>query len=177
MKSILDPSFHYRPSFATDVRQTFKRIHCENEAASDAIRATSAEQSISDFASPSRFPAAQRRQPAHFGPGPVAIIVASLFAAALFFQPPARSNGTTLAGLAAEKSAVVHSSDRANKIAELERQFWVCDYIGTTRGIDGPHAVTCGANYEELKRTKFGGDFEKLVTWWRLNKIAVADWM
>ena len=58
------------------------------------------------------------------------------------------------------------------KIAELEKQFWVCDYIGTTRGIEGPHGVACGANYEELKQTKFGGDFEKLVTWWRLNKIA-----
>ena len=33
-------------------------------------------------------------------------------------------------------------------------------------------AVTCGANFEELKQTNFGSDFEKLVTWWRLNKIA-----
>ena len=60
----------------------------------------------------------------------------------------------------------------ATKIAELEKQFWVCDYIGTTRGIEGPHGEACGVNYEELKQTKFGGDFEKLVTWWRLNKIA-----
>ena len=33
-------------------------------------------------------------------------------------------------------------------------------------------ASTCVANYEELKQTKFGGDFEKLLAWWRLNKIA-----
>jgi hypothetical protein len=122
---------------------------------------------------PSRFPAAaKRRQPAQLGSGPVAMIVASLFAAAVFFQPPAHSAGTTFAGLAAEEAAVVRSSDGATKIAELKKQFWVCDYIGTTRGIEGPHGVTCGANYEELKQTKFGGDFEKLVTWWRLNKIA-----
>ena len=25
-KSILDPSFHYRPSHATDIRKTFERI-------------------------------------------------------------------------------------------------------------------------------------------------------
>jgi hypothetical protein len=50
MKSILDPLFRYRPSFATDVRDTFERIRREKKAAPDAIPATSAEQSISDFA-------------------------------------------------------------------------------------------------------------------------------
>jgi hypothetical protein len=33
MKSILDRSFQYRPSYATDVRQTFERIRREMEAA------------------------------------------------------------------------------------------------------------------------------------------------
>ena len=122
---------------------------------------------------PSRFPAAaKRRQPAQLGSGLVTMIVASLFAAAVFCQPPAHSAGTTFAGPAAEEAAVFRSSDRANNIAELETQFWVCDYLGTTRGIEGPHSGRCGANYEELKQTKFGGDSEKLVTWWRLNKIA-----
>ena len=122
---------------------------------------------------PSRFPAAaKRRCPAQLGSGLVTMIVASLFAAAVFFQPPAHSAGATFAGLAAEEAAVGRSSDGANNIAQLERQFWVCDYLGTTRGIEGLHSVTCNANYEALKQTKFGGDFEKLVAWWRLNKIA-----
>ena len=50
MKSILDPLFSYRPSFATDVRDTFERIRREKKAAPDATPATSAEQSTSDFA-------------------------------------------------------------------------------------------------------------------------------
>ena len=33
MKSILDPSFRYVPSHATDVRQTFERILRERQAA------------------------------------------------------------------------------------------------------------------------------------------------
>ncbi len=41
MKSILDPSFQYRPSFATDVRETFERIRREKEAPSDLCVATS----------------------------------------------------------------------------------------------------------------------------------------
>ena len=32
MKSILDPSFRYVPSHATDVRRTFERIRREREA-------------------------------------------------------------------------------------------------------------------------------------------------
>jgi hypothetical protein len=123
---------------------------------------------------PSRFPAAaKRRQPAQLGSGPAVLIVGSLlFAAAVFFQPSAHSAETTFAGLAAEEAGMARSSDRATKIAELEKGFWICDYLGTKRGVDMEQAKTCVANYEELKQTKFGGDFEKLVTWWRLNKIA-----
>ena len=124
----------------------------------------------------SRYPAvAKRRQPEQVGSGPAVLIVGSLlFAAAVFFQSPARSTPLDV-GTAAEAAAAVAATKghgTATSIAELERQFWICDYLGTTRGIEGPHGVACGANYEELKQTKFGGDFEKLVTWWRLNKIA-----
>ena len=120
----------------------------------------------------SRYPAvAKRRQPAQLGSGPAVMIAGSLlFAVTVFFQSPAHSTPLDV-GIAAEAVAETKGHS-ATKIAELEKQFWVCDYIGTTRGIEGPHGEACGANYEELKQTKFGGDFEKLVTWWRLNKIA-----
>jgi hypothetical protein len=36
MKSILDPSFRYVPSHATDVRKTFERIQRERQAAQQA---------------------------------------------------------------------------------------------------------------------------------------------
>lgn len=29
MKSILDPTFRYRPSYATDIRETFERVRAE----------------------------------------------------------------------------------------------------------------------------------------------------
>ena len=121
----------------------------------------------------SRYPAvAKRRQPEQFGSGPAVLIIGSLlFAAGVFFQSPARSTPLDV-GTAAEAAAAVRSSKGAPTIAELEKQFWVCDYLGTTQGIEGPHWEVCSANYEELKQTKFGGDFEKLVTWWQLNKVA-----
>ena len=33
MKRILDPAFRYRPSYATDIRETFARVRREREAA------------------------------------------------------------------------------------------------------------------------------------------------
>jgi hypothetical protein len=124
----------------------------------------------------SRFPAAaKRRQPAQVGSAPAAMIVASLLvAAAVAFQSPAHSTpldvGTPAEAAAAVAATKGHHS--AAKIAELEKGFWICDYLGTTRGTEGPHGVACGANFEELKQAKFGGDFDALVDWWRVNKSA-----
>ena len=118
----------------------------------------------------SRFPVvSKRRRPAQLGSAPVAMIFASLIAAAVFFQPSAHV-ATPSAGAQAE-ATVARSSGGGSKIAELEKAFWVCDYLGTTRG-EGPYGVICGANFEELKQTKFDGDFDALVQWWRVNKAA-----
>ena len=56
------------------------------------------------------------------------------------------------------------------KLTNLEHAFWVCDYVATTRG--GSDVPTCTAVYEAVKQLKFGGDFDKLVAWWRQNKVA-----
>ena len=124
----------------------------------------------------SRFPvAAKRRQPEQLGSGSAAILIGSLLvAAAVFFQSPAHSTPLDV-GTAAEAAAALAATQghgSAAKIAELEKGFWICDYVGTTRGVEGSHGVTCGANFEELKDTKFGGDFDALVQWWRVNKAA-----
>ena len=119
----------------------------------------------------SRFPVvSKRRRPAQLGSAPAAMIFASLLAVAAFFQPSAHAATPSADGKA--EAAVARSSDKASKIAELEKGFWVCDYLGTTRGVDESYGVTCGANYEELKQTKFSGDFDALVQWWRVNKAA-----
>ena len=124
----------------------------------------------------SRFPAvAIRRQPAQLGSARAAMIVGSLLVtAAACFQSPAHSTPLDV-GTPAEAAATLAATKAHGtvaKIAELEKGFWVCDYIGTTRGVEGSYGITCGANFEELKQTKFGGDFDALVQWWRVNKAA-----
>lgn len=65
-----------------------------------------------------------------------------------------------------------HAAFTRDKTADLEKAFWVCDYAGTN-GVVGPdQAAACIAITDELKRTKFDGDLDRLVAWWRLNKAA-----
>lgn len=54
----------------------------------------------------------------------------------------------------------------------LEKAFWVCDYAGTNGMAGGDQAIACIAITDELKRSKFDGDFDRLVAWWQVNKVA-----
>jgi hypothetical protein len=57
----------------------------------------------------------------------------------------------------------------------LERAFWTCDHIATTRGPDATPVDFCAGVYDELKKRKFGGDFAALLGWWKVNKIIEHD--
>jgi len=65
-----------------------------------------------------------------------------------------------------------HVAGTGDMTAELEKAFWVCDYAGTNGTAGGDQAVMCIAITDELKRTKFDGDFDRLVAWWKVNKVA-----
>jgi hypothetical protein len=56
--------------------------------------------------------------------------------------------------------------------AGLERAFWVCDYAGTHLGVDPATGAACVAITEALKQSKFNGDFDALLAWWRTHKPA-----
>jgi hypothetical protein len=56
------------------------------------------------------------------------------------------------------------------QLAEIERLFWLCDYVATTRGVDAAPVDACSAATEELKNAKFGGDFMVLLAWWQGKK-------
>ena len=66
----------------------------------------------------------------------------------------------------------VHARTTIAHIADLERTFWACDYVATTRGVDATPADLCSAAFDAFKDVRFGGDFEELLNWWRGNKVA-----
>ena len=57
-------------------------------------------------------------------------------------------------------------------VAELERAFWACDYAATIRGVHATPIEMWAFATDELKRVKFGGSFDALLAWWRINKDA-----
>lgn len=70
-------------------------------------------------------------------------------------------------------------SSRSSRIADdqytpatLEKAFWGCCYAATTRGVMGWEGLSCGEVYEDVKRIRFGGDFQAMLTWWQKNKGA-----
>jgi hypothetical protein len=66
----------------------------------------------------------------------------------------------------------VRQPDTRQRIAELEKTFWQCEQAASTGMIDAAMAAYCDAVADELKKRKFGGDFERLLQWWQQNKLA-----
>jgi hypothetical protein len=56
------------------------------------------------------------------------------------------------------------------RIPQLEKVFWMCDYSATAHGVIAAPVDVCAAAYEELKQMKFDGDFEQLFAWWKEHK-------
>lgn len=63
------------------------------------------------------------------------------------------------------------SGASASDAAALEQMFWICDYAGTKGVLVLNEAAACSAVADELRSQKFGGDFERLLAWWELNKF------
>jgi hypothetical protein len=76
----------------------------------------------------------------------------------------------------AEESAKTSPSGDSGNVREtavnLEKQFWACDHAAATRGVGIGDGEICGEIYEDLKRSKFGGDFPAMLGWWQQNKAA-----
>jgi hypothetical protein len=67
-------------------------------------------------------------------------------------------------------SEAVPATNEEFDAVELERAFWACDYVATTKGVSATPIAACKLATEALKKQKFGGDFEAFLSWWRENK-------
>lgn len=62
--------------------------------------------------------------------------------------------------------------EQAHALPEVERAFWICDYMASTRRLPAATGAACMAIYDQLKARKFGGDYDALQAWWQTNKTA-----
>jgi hypothetical protein len=70
-------------------------------------------------------------------------------------------------------AAAAKTAAPAQNAGDLEKTFWVCDYLGTTGSVDGATAVACVTATEQFKNSRFNGDFDALLVWWREHKPAM----
>jgi hypothetical protein len=55
-------------------------------------------------------------------------------------------------------------------VEELKRVYLECDRAATHALLDLAVAAHCSMVGEELKHRAFGGDFDRLIAWWRAQK-------
>lgn len=67
--------------------------------------------------------------------------------------------------------ATMATDATAERLVLLEELFWTCDYVATTRGMDATSMHRCAAATRDLRQEKFDGSFERLLEWWRENKV------
>lgn len=60
----------------------------------------------------------------------------------------------------------------AHAAADREQAFWECDYVGTTYGVSAAPVDFCSDATSALMQQKFGGEFGRMLEWWRQNKAA-----
>jgi len=97
---------------------------------------------------------------------------AQIPAALLFVAVLGCLSAQTSAEEPAKSSRSGESINARQAAADLEKQFWACDYAATTRGVGLDEGATCGEVYEDLKRSKFQSDFRAMLSWWQQNKAA-----
>ena len=64
------------------------------------------------------------------------------------------------------------ASEAARSAEELERAFWICDYIASTRGMQFVSLDLCATITDQIKTERFGGDYDEMVRWWQEHKPA-----
>ena len=86
-----------------------------------------------------------------------------------------------LAMVASGAFVIFGIANAQTRSAALERQFWYCDYVGSTRGVYAVPATTCSAVTDQLINSRFGGDHVKFLAWWQQNKSLehnrLAEWI
>jgi len=71
---------------------------------------------------------------------------------------------------------VVARADRAQPgaatIEQLKRAYLQCDHYATKGLLSQGDAAQCSSIHEALKARAFDGDFDRMLAWWKSNKVS-----
>ena len=84
-----------------------------------------------------------------------------------------------MAALPSPAPAQAHAPDRRHlasvSVEALQHTYLECDRAATHTLLDLGSAAHCSMVGEELKHRVFGGDFERLIAWWREHKTVGVE--
>lgn len=72
-----------------------------------------------------------------------------------------------LAALALVAACAVRADPAADELAALKRAYLACDRAASQRLLAPGEAMACSVIGEQLLKQGFGGDWERLLAWWR----------
>ena len=77
-----------------------------------------------------------------------------------------------LVALCIAASVAAHAEPGTPALADeaLEARFWACDVASTRMVLSASDGAQCVRWQDELKQRRFGGDFARLLEWWRAHK-------
>jgi hypothetical protein len=99
----------------------------------------------------------------------VARVVALAAAGAAFGLNPV--DATAARRLDAPRPAEIRVVAGVQHLDDLEELFWLCDHAASAGRIGANERAICGAITESLQMQRFGGDFERMLDWWRANRV------
>ena len=75
--------------------------------------------------------------------------------------------------------AAVAQPDRSHLAAvtvdELKLVYLECDRRASSALLDAADAAHCSSIHEELKQRAFGGDWNRMLAWWRTQQLSQAQ--
>jgi hypothetical protein len=54
--------------------------------------------------------------------------------------------------------------------AQLKKIYLACDLASSTTRLEMQEAMKCSVVSEELKQREFGGDFDRMLAWWKTQR-------
>jgi hypothetical protein len=54
--------------------------------------------------------------------------------------------------------------------AQLKQIYLACDLASSTTRLEMQEAMKCSVVSEELKQREFGGDFDRMLAWWKTQR-------
>jgi hypothetical protein len=62
----------------------------------------------------------------------------------------------------------------AREVQSLKAAYLRCEQAANERLLGSGDAASCSVIYEKLLRVGFGGDFQRLLAWWHVERVAEA---